>query len=125
MSVQPLSRREREVVDILYAIEGGSAADVLAAMKDPPSYSAVRAVLGLLVEKGHVRRRKEGRKYLYAPGTPPSRARRSALRHFVRTFFGGSNGDAFAYLIDEQADKLSDDELDRLAKKIEQARHRR
>ncbi|QDV08170.1 Penicillinase repressor [Planctomycetes bacterium Poly30] len=125
MSTEPLSRREREILDILFRLRGGSAAEVRAEMSEPPSDSAVRTILGLLCDKGHARRRKEGRKYLYAPGTSPGRAKRRALSHLVRTFFGGSKEDAFAYWIDEEAGQLSDEELDRLAERIQQARKSR
>jgi len=125
MSTEPLSRREREILEILFRIQNGSAADVRAEMSDAPSDSAVRTILGLLCDKGHVRRRKEGRKFLYAPGTSPGRAKRRALSHLVRTFFGGSAEDAFAYWIDKEADQLSDEELDRLAARIQEARKSR
>ena len=125
MSDTPLSRREREIMDILFRIQKGSVGEVLDEMEDPPSYSGVRAILGLLADKGHLRRRKVGRKYVYAPGTPPGRAKRSALNHLARTFFGGSTEEAFAYWIDDQAKELSDSELDRLAARIEEARKQR
>lgn len=117
-----LSRREREIVDILYRLGEASAADVLAAMEDPPSYSAVRALLRLLEEKGHVRHRLEGKRYLYAPRVSAATARRSALRHLMQTFFDGSVEQAVASLLDAEAAKLSDAELDRLAELIERAR---
>lgn len=125
MSAPTLSRREREILDILHRIHPGSAADVRAEMGSPPSDSAVRTILGLLCEKGHVCREKQGRKFLYAPAAPEARARRSALSHLARTFFGGRTEDAFAYWIDQEADKLSDDELDRLAARIRDARKSR
>lgn len=126
MTRQPaLSRRERQVLDLLYQLEEASAADVREAMTDPPSDSAVRAVLTLLVEKGHARFRRDGRRYLYAPGMPQTRARRSALRHVVETFFGGSAEEAMSALLDAEARKLSDDELERLAERIDEARGRR
>ena len=81
MSTEPLSRREREIMDILFRLRSASAADVRAEMPEAPSDSAVRTILGFLCDKGHVRRRKEGRKFLYAPGTPPGRAKRRALSH--------------------------------------------
>jgi predicted transcriptional regulator len=120
-----LSRRERQVVDLLYQLVEASAAEVREAMTDPPSDSAVRAVLSLLVEKGQARFRRDGRRYLYSPKVPQTQARRSALRHVVETFFGGSAEDAMAALLDGEARKLSSSELDRIAGLIEDARGRR
>ncbi|MEZ5980335.1 MAG: BlaI/MecI/CopY family transcriptional regulator [Planctomycetota bacterium] len=120
-----LSRRERQIVDILYRLEEASAADVRGAMTDAPSDSAVRALLALLVEKGHVRHRQEGRKYLYAPVVSATKARKSELRHVVETFFAGSAEEAVASLLDQEAARLGDEELDRLARLIEDARKKR
>lgn len=125
MSTPSLSRREREILDILFRLEKASAGDVRESMEDPPSDSAVRTILGLLCEKSHVRRERQGRKFLYAPRTPRRRALKSALSHLVKTFFGGSTEDAFAYWIDAEADRLSDEELDRLAARIQEARKSR
>jgi BlaI family penicillinase repressor len=120
-----LSRRERQVVDLLYRLSEASAADLREAMTDPPSDSAVRAVLSVLVEKGQVRFRRDGRRYLYAPKLPQTQARRSALRHVVETFFAGSAEQAVAALLDAEARRLSPSELDRIAGLIEDARGRR
>lgn len=109
-------------MDVLFRLGEGSVADVRAEMAAPPSYSAVRALLGLLAEKGHVRRRKVGRKYVYTPAVPAAHARRNALRHLVRTFFDGSTEKAFAWFLDSEAKELGDEELDRLAERIEAAR---
>ena len=125
MTAPPFSRREREIMDILHRVQPGSAADVRAEMEDPPSDSAVRTILGLLCDKGHVRRKKQGRKFLYSPAATEGRAKRSALSHLSRTFFGGRTEDAFAFWIDQEADKLSDEELDRLAARIQEARKSR
>lgn len=120
-----LSRRERQVLDLLYQLGEASAADVREAMTDPPTDSAVRAVLSLLVDKRHARSRREGRRYLYAPRVPQAQARRSALRHVIETFFGGSAEEAMTALLDAEARRLSDEELERLAERIEDARGRR
>jgi len=119
-----LTRREREIVDILFRLGEASAADVREAMREPPSYSAVRALLNLLVEKGRVRHRRDGKRYLYAPTMSAKTASRSALQHLVATFFDGSVEKAVASVLDQAAGRLSDAELDRLASMIEQARKR-
>ncbi len=119
-----LARREREIVDILYRLGEGAVGDVLAAMAEPPSYSAVRALLNLLVEKGHVRHRKDGKRYVYAPRVSPEKASVSALQHVLRTFFDGSVEKAVASVLDEESARLSDAELARLAARIEAARKR-
>ncbi len=117
-----LSRRERQIMDFLYARGRASAAEVLEGIPDPPSYSAVRALLRVLEEKGHVVHEEEGRAYVYKPKVPREQARRSALTHMVRTFFGGSTEQAFAALLDLNGGKLSDEALDRLAERVEQAK---
>ncbi|MEZ5962649.1 MAG: BlaI/MecI/CopY family transcriptional regulator [Planctomycetota bacterium] len=119
-----LTRREREIVDILYRLGEASVAEVLAAMSDPPSYSAVRALLSLLLRKGHVRHRRDGKRYLYAPRVSAGKASRSALQHLLRTFFDGSVEKVVASVLDQEAGHLSDDELARLAALIEAARKR-
>src|SRR6516225_9440604 len=85
-----LGRRERQIVEVLYRLGNATVAEVLASLPDPPSYSAVRAMLGLLEEKGYVRHKREGMRYVYAPAIAPVKARQSALRQLVSTFFGGS-----------------------------------
>ena len=95
MAKAPLSRREREILDILYRLGRASAHDVLAAMPDPPSYSAVRAHLRLLEERGHAKHVEEGGRYVYAPQVPRGEARKKALSHLVSTFFGGSVGNIY------------------------------
>jgi BlaI family penicillinase repressor len=118
-----LSRREREIMEIVYRLGAASAAEVREAMDDPPSYSAVRAFLRLLEEKGQLRHREDGRRYVFVPIVPPSRARRSALRSLLATFFGGSAEAAVASLLEEE--DLSPDELGRLSTMIEKARKER
>ena len=117
-----LSRRERQIMDILYRTESASAADVRSHMPEPPSYSAVRAHLRILEDKGHVEHEKQGPRYVYRPTVPASDARRSALRHVVRTFFEGSTTQAVAALLGDASVELADEEYERLVELIEQAR---
>lgn len=125
MNRQPhhdLSRRERQIIDILYTQGRASAAEVQAALPDPPSYSAVRAMLRILEEKGHVRHEQDGPRYVYLPTVARDNAKRSALRHMLQTFFDGSAEQAISALLDDSSTRLSDRELDRLARMIDQAR---
>jgi predicted transcriptional regulator len=117
-----LSRRERQIMDFLHARRSATAADVQAGIPDPPSYSAIRALLRILERKGHVRHRSDGTRYVYEPIQPRTSARRSALRHLVDTFFDGSAADAVAALITLSGQQLDDDEAKRLSALIEQAR---
>jgi predicted transcriptional regulator len=118
-----LSRRERQIIDILYARGHATAADVQTALPDPPSYSAVRAMLRILEEKGHVTHEQDGPRYVYVPTVGRDNAQRSALHHLLKTFFGGSAEQAISALLDESSQRLSDAELDRLARLIDQARN--
>ena len=115
-----LSRRERQVMDVLYRETRLSAARIQAQMPDPPSYSAVRAVLRTLEEKGCVRHEEEGLRYVYLPAVPREKAQESALGHLVRTFFDGSAEAAVVALVSEG--ELSRAELDRLARVIDKRR---
>ena len=117
-----LSRRERQIVDILYSQGRATAAEVQAALPDPPSYSAVRAMLRILEEKGHVRHEQDGPRYVYLPTVAPERAKKTALRHVLQTFFNGSAEQALSALLDESDTRLSEHELDRLTKVIDRAR---
>ena len=117
-----LTRRERQIMDIIYRLGKATAQEVLENIPEPPSYSAVRALLRLLEERGHVRHVTEGQKYVYLPAVGRSDARRSALSHVVRTFFGGSVEQAIATLVDSSRSRLSPDELDRLSELIEKAK---
>ena len=117
-----LSRRERQIMDLLFQRGSATAAEVLEGMPDPPSYSAVRAMLRTLEEKGHVRHREEGPRYVYEPTVAREAARRSALAHMVQTFFDGSATQAVAALLDLEGRRLSRDEVDRLARLIDQSR---
>ncbi len=125
MTKQPhldLSRRERQIIDILYSHGRATAAEVQAALPDPPSYSAVRAMLRILEEKGHVRHEQDGPRYVYLPTVARDNAKRSALRHMLQTFFDGSAEQAISALLDDSSARLSERELDRLARMIEHAR---
>ena len=117
-----LSRRERQILDILYQRGQATAADVQAALPEPPSYSAVRALLRILEEKGHVRHQQDGPRYVYLPTVARDNAKRSALHHMLKTFFDGSAEQAISALLDENSAKLSSVELDRLARLIDTAR---
>lgn len=117
-----LSRRERQIMDVLFQRGRATAAEVQEAIPDAPGYSAVRALLRILEEKGHVRHEQEGPRYVYLPRHDREKARRSALRHVVQTFFDGSAGQAMTALLDASGDRITGDELDRLAAMIERAR---
>jgi BlaI family penicillinase repressor len=117
-----LSRRERQILDILYQRGKASAAEVLAALPEPPGYSAVRAMLRVLEEKGHIRHEEQGLKYVFLPTVPRERAKRSAVKHLLDTFFNGSAEQAVAALLDASASSLTREELDRMAGLIEKAR---
>ena len=117
-----LSRRERQIMDHLFRVGRATAADVLDGMPEPPSYSAVRAMLRTLEEKGHVRHEEEGRAYVYFPTTRRENARRTALTHLLRTFFDNSAEQAMAALLDLKGTKISEAELDRMVERIELAK---
>ena len=116
-----LTRRERQIMDILYRRGHATAHEVLEDIPDPPSYSSVRALLRLLEERGHVKHVEDGTRYVYSPVAGPSEARRGALAHVVKTFFAGSVEDTVAALVSPKS-KLSPDELDRLAALIDRAK---
>jgi len=117
-----LSRRERQIMDILYQRGKASAADVLAGMPDAPSYSAVRAMLRVLEEKGHVKHQAEGLKYVYVPTVGREKAKRSAVKHLLDTFFSDSPEQIVAALLDVSSTRLTPEELDRMAQMIEKAK---
>jgi predicted transcriptional regulator len=117
-----LTRREREIIDILYRLGQATAADVQDHMASAPSYSAVRALLRLLEERGHVKHKQDGPRYVYAPAVARDDARRSALAHVVRTFFEGSIEQAVAALVGAPHTKLTAEELDRIARMIARAK---
>lgn len=117
-----LSRRERQIMDILYKLERASVGQVLAEIAGKPSYSTVRAQLRVLEEKGHVRHEEHGLRYVYVPAVPREVARRSALRHLVETFFDGSTEKVVAALLGGEVARISPEELDRLARLISKGR---
>jgi predicted transcriptional regulator len=121
-SQQTLSRRERQLMDVLYRKGRATGTEIREELADAPSYSAVRSLLRILEEKGHIRHIEEGLKYVYLPVVPRESAKRSALRHLVDTFFGGSPGQAVAALLDESAAQLTPADLDRLSQLIERSR---
>jgi BlaI family transcriptional regulator, penicillinase repressor len=109
-----LGRRERQIVEVLYRLGKATVAEVLANLPDPPSYSAVRGMLGLLEQKGFVRHKRDGMRYVYAPAIAPAKARQSALRQLVSTFFEGSPLAAATALLEMSDQKLSSEERERL-----------
>lgn len=117
-----VSRRERQILDVLYRLRRATAAEIQQAMPDPPSYSAVRTLLRILEDKGHIRHEQEGTRYVYLPTVKRDHARRSALRHVLNTFFEGSATQAIAALIDEDSKRLSEADWERLTNIIERAR---
>lgn len=117
-----LSRRERQIMDILYRLGSGTAAEVKENLPDAPSYSAVRALLRILEEKGHLRHAYDGPRYVYAPVVSRPVAQKSALKQIVKTFFDGSTSNAVAALLDMSAKDLSDSELEKLSGIVEQAK---
>lgn len=117
-----LSRRERQIMDVLYRDGQATASEVLAALPDPPSYSAVRAMLRILENKGHARHVADGTRYVYLPTLARDRAGRPALAGVLETFFDGSTEKAVAALLDISRSDLSTEQLDRLSELIDQAR---
>jgi BlaI family penicillinase repressor len=118
-----LSRRERQIMNVLYQRQRASAADIRESIPNAPSYSAVRALLRILEEKGHIRHEEKDLRYIYFPTAPRGRVRRRALRHVVDTFFEGSAAQAVAALLDPSTARLSDDEINRISDLIEKARN--
>ena len=120
--VHQLSRREHQIMDILHARGQATAAEVLEALPEPPGYSAVRALLRILEEKGHVRHHRDGVRYVYAPKASPETARRSALQRVVATFFQGSVAQTMAALLEADDPKLTDKDLNQLQSLIDKAK---
>jgi predicted transcriptional regulator len=119
---QKLSRRERQIMDVLYRLGRATAAEIQQSIPDPPSYSAVRAMLRVLEEKKHIRHEEKDLRYVFVPIVPRDKARRSAVRHLLDTFFEGSPEQAVATLLDISSRSLSAEDYDRLAALIEKAR---
>ena len=122
--MRELTRRERQIMDIIFARGEATASEVSESLEDAPSYSTVRALLRILEEKGHLKHREDGKRYVFLPTEPVERASRSALRQVVQTFFEGSLASAVAALVDAKDSEVSDDELKRLESIIKQARKR-
>ena len=117
-----LTKRERQIMDVLYRLGRATAADVLAALPGSPHYSTVRTQLRVLEEKGHVRHESDGLRYVYVPTVARHAARKAALRHLVDTFFDGSAAGAVSALLGRDAGRLSDDDLDRIEDLLKTAR---
>jgi BlaI family transcriptional regulator, penicillinase repressor len=117
---KPLSRRETQIMDIVFQLGEATAADIVERLPDPPSYSSIRALLTILEEKGHLMHRREGARYIYNPTLPADKAKKSALSHLVKTFFSDSPEQVVATLL--STNDLSAEDLDALAKLIEEAR---
>jgi predicted transcriptional regulator len=119
-SSEALARRERQVMDILYRVGEATAQEVLEAMSDPPSYSAVRALLATMLEKGLIAHRKDSRRYVYRPAVPEKKAKRSALKQLLSTFFEGKPEKLVAALLDPKDQQLSRAEIDRIRQLIDE-----
>jgi predicted transcriptional regulator len=124
MTHESLSRRERQIMDIVYRRGEATAAQILAEMSDPPSYSAIRALLRILVDKEHLQHREDGPRYVYSPTVSRQKARSKALSQLVNTFFDGSALKAASALLGSSQRKLTKEELDELTAQIESARKR-
>lgn len=122
MALAGLSRRERQIMEILYQRGQASTAEVRESMDDAPSYSAVRAMLRVLEEKGHVKHQVERLKYVYVPIVTRDKAKRSAVKHILNTFFRGSPEQVVAALLDVSSRRLTREELDRMSEMIERAK---
>ncbi len=120
--VNALSRREREIMDVIYMLEEGTAAEIREKMPNPPSYSAVRAMLKILEDKGQLKHRQEGPRYIYFPVVKKEEARKSALNHLVDTFFAGSFQDTVVALLDIKDNSLSTEDYNNLLNLIEKAK---
>jgi predicted transcriptional regulator len=119
---QSLSRRERQIMDIIYEMAEASAVQVLERLPTPPSYSAVRALLRVLEQKGHLSHRQDGPRYVFTPTLPRDKARRGALQNLLKTFFDNSTEDVVAALLDISEDNLSEKDYTRLLELVEKAR---
>jgi predicted transcriptional regulator len=117
-----VGRRERQIIQVVYRLGRASVSDVLQQLPDPPSYSAVRAMLGKLTTKGHLTQEEVGPRYIYKPAVPAERARRTALKQLVDTFFAGSVDQAVVALVKMDDAKLDDAGLDALARRIRAAK---
>ena len=121
MASDPLSRRERQILDVIYSLGRATANDVLERLADPPTYTTIRGLLRVLESKGHVRHETDGARYVYFPTTTKQRAAKSAIGHVVETFFDGSPSRAMAALLGSDR-AISQEEIVRLAEIVERAR---
>lgn len=121
-SIENLSRREGQIMDVLFRLGSATAAEIRESIPDPPSYSAIRGLLRVLEEKRHVRHEQDGPRYVFKPTIEPKKARSGALERLLKVFFDGSTEKAVAALLDLNAGELSVNDYDRLARLIEQAR---
>ena len=117
-----LSRREREIMDVVHRLGRASVSDVMTALSGTPAYSTVRAQLRVLEDKGHLRHEEEQLRYMYVPAESPQKVRRSAVKHLLDTFFEGSPAKVVEALVGRDGERLSDEELDRMAQLVERAR---
>jgi predicted transcriptional regulator len=117
-----LSRRERQIMDIIYELKEATVAQVLARIANPPSYSAIRALLRVLEEKGHLVHKQQGPRYIYSPTLSREKARKNALKHVMKTFFDNSTEDIVAALLDISEDNLSKQDYQRIQELIKKAR---
>lgn len=120
-TLQELSKRERQIMDVLYQMGESTVGEVLDRIPDPPSYSAVRATMRVLEEKGHVTHKQDGPRYVYLPTVPQDTAKQVALSHLLGTFFNGSVEAAVMALVQMDETKLSNNELEKLAARIREA----
>jgi predicted transcriptional regulator len=125
MAEVSLSRRERQIMDLVYRMGQASAADIHRDLPDAPTYTTVRGLLRILVEKGHLQSEPDGKRYVYKPSTPRPAAGASSIAHVVNTFFGGSTAEAFAALLGTNRNRISEDELARLSRLVAKARRNR
>jgi predicted transcriptional regulator len=117
-----LTRRERQIMDVLYRLGQATAAEIQERLPEPPSYSATRTMLRILEEKGHIRHEEKGPRYVFSPKISRESARKSALRHLVQTFFEGSAAQVVSTLVNDNTKRLSDGDLEQLARMIDKAR---
>src|SRR5687767_11929806 len=117
-----LTKRERQIMDALYRLGRATAAEIMEAVPGAPTYSTIRTQLRVLEAKGHVRHEEQGLRYVYMPTVPRSAARKSALKHLVETFFDGSSAKAVAALLGGEASRIADDDLERIAEILKNAR---